>query len=365
MKHRPSLFADAPDIVPPSLSKGMSVSQILNAMGRTSFEARNLFRAARLFQRMISEGDMIWLGIAGAGVAGGMGGMVISLLKAGYIDAICSTGAQVYHDLHFAFGLPVKAIHPQGDDNLLRKHGDTRIYDIGIRDKETLVAQDRIIQTFVKESYGDLGGRSIASWEFNYRLGSWSKAKAPHPERSFVIAAAECQVPIFWDSLANHSIAMNLVMCDQKGLPIQLSAQKDIVDSAAIVFAAPQTGFVELGGGGPKNFIQQTGPTISQILGIEFEGAERGLQIGTALEREGSLSGCTFEEAVTWGKYRGVDHEKMVQVWGEYSMVFPLIAAYVIDQCAERAPRRVVSQLPEFIRRLRSHASQPKPVAQA
>ena len=364
MKHRPSLFANAPDIVPPLLSKGMSVAQILHAMGRTCFEARNLLRAARLLERMINEGDMIWLGIAGAGVAGGMGGMVISLLQAGFIDAICSTGAQVYHDLHFAFGLPVKAIHPHGDDDLLRKHGDTRIYDIGIRDKETLVAQDRLIQNFVKESYADIGGRPIASWEFNYHLGRWSKANARHPERSFVIAAAEREVPIFWDSLANHSIAMNLVMCDKKGLPIHLSAQKDIVDSAAIAFAAPRTGFVELGGGGPKNFIQQTGPTISQILGVEFEGAERGLQIGTAVEREGSLSGCTFEEAVTWGKYRGVDHEKMVQVWGEYSVIFPLIAAYVIDECAERSPRRVVSQLPEFIRRLESRASQTNPSLQ-
>ena len=365
MKQRSSLFAHSPDIVPPLLSKSMSVAQILNAMGQTSFEARNLFRAARLFERMINEGDVIWLGIAGAGVAGGMGGMVISLLQAGFIDAICSTGAQVYHDLHFAFGLPVKAIQPRWDDDLLRKHGDTRIYDIGIRDRETLLAQDEIIQNFVREAYTEIGGRPIASWEFNYHLGCWSKANAKHPERSFVISAAEKGVPIFWDSLANHSIGMNLVMCDKKGFPIMLSAQKDILDSAAIAFNSAQTGFVELGGGGPKNFIQQTGPTINQILGIEFEGAERGLQIGTALEREGSLSGCTFAEAVSWGKYRGVDHEKLVQVWGEYSMSFPLIAAYVIDQCTERAPRHLVSHLPEFINNLELRASQMNPTRQA
>jgi deoxyhypusine synthase len=293
-------------------------------------------------------------------VAGGMGGMVISLLQAGFIDVICSTGAQVYHDLHFAFGLPVKAIHPQGDDDLLRRHGDTRIYDIGIREQETLVAQDRIIRRFVREAYADIGGRAIASWEFNYHLGRWAKTAAPHPERSFVIAAAEREVPIFWDSLANHSIGMNLVLCDKEGFPIQLSAQQDILGSAAIAFAAPQTGFVELGGGGPKNFIQQTGPTISQILGIEFEGAERGLQIGTAVEREGSLSGCTFAEAVTWGKYRGVDPEKMVQVWSEYSMPFPLIAAYAIDECPERPLRRLVPQLPEMIRKLDAAASAKK-----
>jgi deoxyhypusine synthase len=352
MKEKKSLFGKAPDIVPPPLPRNLSVGQLLELMGRTSFEARNLFRAARLFQRMIAEGDLIWLGIAGAGIAGGMGGMVISLLKAGFIDVICSTGAQVYHDLHFAFGLPVKAIHPQGDDDRLRAHGDTRIYDIGIREKETLEAQDRIIQEFVRERHAELGGRDLASWEFNRALGSWAGRKAPHPERSFVIAAAECGVPIFWDSLANHSIAMNLVKTDRLDFPVRLSAQKDIFDSAAIAYAAPQTGFVELGGGGPKNFIQQTGPTISQILGIEFEGAERGLQIGTALEREGSLSGCTFAEAVTWGKYRGVDSEKMVQVWGEYSLIFPLIAAGAIDACPARPLRRLADEMASMCARL-------------
>ena len=350
MAHRhASLFADQPDIVPPRLSKGMSVSALLDVMGRTCFEARVLHRAARLLTRMVNEGDVIWLGISGAGIAGGMGGMVTSLLEAGFVDVICSTGAQVYHDLHFAFGLPVKAIHPQGDDDRLRAHGDTRIYDIGIREEETLMAQDRIIREFVQAAHAELGHGPIASWEFNHRLGLWAAERAPHPERSFVIAAARCGVPIFWDSLANHSIAMNLVMSDRAGFPVQLSAQRDILHSAAIAYSAPQTGFVELGGGGPKNFIQQTGPTISQILGIEFEGAERGLQIGTALEREGSLSGCTFAEAVTWGKYKGVDNAKMVQVWGEYSMIFPLLAAHALDTCPPRALRRITDEMPGYV----------------
>jgi deoxyhypusine synthase len=138
MKPKQSMFSDHPDIVPPLLFKGMTSVDLVEIMGRTSFEARNVSRGAHLFQRMIEEGDVIWLAIAGAGIAGGMGGMVISLMEAGFIDVICSTGAQVYHDLHFAFGLPVKAIHPRHDDDLLRQHGDTRIYDIGIREKRPL-----------------------------------------------------------------------------------------------------------------------------------------------------------------------------------------------------------------------------------
>jgi len=347
-----SLFESAPDIIPKRLKPGLSLPDLLAIMGGTCFEARNLHRAALLFRRMIEAEDTVWLGIAGAGIAGGMGGMVMSLMEAGFVDVICSTGAQVYHDLHFAFDLPVKAIPPRWDDDQLRRHGDTRIYDIGIREKETLEAQDALIRRFVRESYTALVEDPIASWEFNRLLGLWTRANAPHPERSLTATAARLEIPIFWDSLSNHSIAMNLVRTDREGFPLQLSAQKDILHSAAIVYGSEKTGFLELGGGGPKNFIQQTGPTISQILGVAFAGADRGIQIGTAMEREGSLSGCTFGEAVTWGKYQQADQEVLVQIWGEYSIVFPLLAAYVLDACAFRKPGRWGTRISDCVNRL-------------
>lgn len=231
---KPSMFHNAPDIVPRRLTAGMSLPQLLTIMGGTCFEARNLFRAAELFRRMVDQKDTIWLGIAGAGVAGGMGGMVISLLESGFVDVICSTGAQIYHDLHFAFGLPVKSIHPQWDDDVLRRHGDTRIYDIGIREKETLEAQDELIRRFVKERHGQLSESPISSWEFNRCLGQWVLAEAPNPERSLTATAAKLGIPVFWDSLSNHSIAMNLVRTDREGRPVLLSAQKDILHSAAV-----------------------------------------------------------------------------------------------------------------------------------
>jgi deoxyhypusine synthase len=348
-----SMLKNCPDIIPPSLSKGMSITDLVHTLGQTSFEARNVYNGARLYKRMIDQGDVIWLGVAGAGIAGGMGGMVISLLEAGFIDVICSTGAQVYHDLHFAFDLPVKAISPNQDDDELRRHGDTRIYDIGIRDKETLEAQDKIIRSFVKDCYEEhLSKGPLSSWEFNFALGNWVLENSKYPGRSFVAVAAKNKVPIFWDSLANHSITMSLVLTDRQGYPLTLSPQKDIFDSAAIVYASEQTGFLELGGGGPKNFIQQTGPTIGQILGIIFEGADRGLQIGTAIEREGSLSGCTFGEAVTWGKYRSADDRKLVQIWGEYSVIFPILATYALENCNKRSSRNIISQIPIYAENL-------------
>ncbi|MBA3014029.1 MAG: hypothetical protein FP815_03640 [Desulfobulbaceae bacterium] len=352
-----SHFTKSADIVPVGLGSSISAARLVEYMGGTCFEARNVFRAGRLYHNMIKGGDTIWLGIAGAGIAGGMGGLVVELLEHNFIDVICSTGAQVYHDLHFAFGLPVSSIHPAQDDNHLRRCGDTRIYDIGIREEETLEAQDALIREFVRDTHPLLSQGPLASWEFNYHLGIWAGQKAKYPERSFLIKAAQSKVPVFWDSLANHSITMNLARTDLEGLPVVLSPQKDIIDSAAIAFVSGQTGFVELGGGGPKNFIQQTGPTISQILNIDFEGADRGLQIGTAVEREGSLSSCTFGEAVTWGKYQSSDEDKLVQVWGEYSIIFPLLCAYVLDTCSSRPAQGIVDILPSWAEKLKAARS--------
>ena len=350
MSHCPgrSLYHDAPDILPVRIEPGISAATLVDLMGKTCFEARNVAAAAELLVRMVEGNDTIWLGISGAGIAGGMGGGVCQLVERGVVHAICSTGAQIYHDLHFAFALPVKAVSPHSDDDLLRQHGDTRIYDIGIREVETLEAQDAIICRFVEETYAALRDRPLSSAEFNYHLGQWVARTAPHPERSFTVAAAEHGVPLFWDSHTNHSIAMNIARMAQNGMPLNFPVEADITQSAAIVYGAERTGFVELGGGGPKNFIQQTGPYLSQILGRDYEGADRGIQISAADPRDGGLSGCTFGEAVTWKKYRHTNARDLVQVWAEYSLVFPLLTAYVLERCVRREPARLLDGLEDM-----------------
>ena len=352
-----SMFHGSPDIRPLVLDPHADVASFLDQVGSTCFEARNVLRAARLWRHALDDGDVVWLGIAGAGVAGGLGGVVVQLIEAGFVDVICTTGAQAYHDLHFAFGLPVKAISPHADDDALARRGDTRIYDIGIREEETLAAQDRIVRQAVCEVWPTGSPEPLSSAEFMLRFGQWVLEKAPHPERSFVAAAARAGVPVFWDSLSNHSIAMNLARIEVEGLQMPLSATQDILLSAAIAYGSSSTAFVELGGGGPKNFIQQTGPTISQILRIDdYHGAARGIQISTANEREGSLSGCTFGEAVTWGKYESADADRLVQVWGEYSLIFPLLAAYVLGRCGERPHRRLIEVREELLDALEERA---------
>ncbi|MCK4555550.1 MAG: deoxyhypusine synthase family protein, partial [Candidatus Aenigmarchaeota archaeon] len=142
---------DGKDIVPVHSPEKISFKALIGNYSKTCFEARNVADGARLFEAMVNDKDTIWLGIAGAGIVGGLGGYVIDLIKNGFIDVICTTGAQAYHDLHFAYGLPMKQGYPKADDNVLRKEGVIRIYDIFLDESKTLLAQDKKIREFANE----------------------------------------------------------------------------------------------------------------------------------------------------------------------------------------------------------------------
>lgn len=356
MNWKHSRYMQGRDIKPVDFRQGMDISSFIENYDKSCFEARNVAQGAKLFEEMINNNDTVWLGISGAVILGGLGGYVIKLMEKGFIDAICSTGAQVYHDLHFAFELPVRQGSPYVDDNELRKDGTTRVYDINIREEETLMAQDKIIMDFAGQCRlkGD-----FSSADFNFELGKFVLKNAPKPELSWVAQAAKLKVPVFWDSLANHSIGMNLAKLYVKGKDISPNPNLDVLESASILYYTKSNGFFEFGGGGPKNFIQQMAPTISQILGINYEGADRGVQITTAFERDGGLSGCTFGEAVTWGKYKDA-HKGLVQIWGEVSVIAPIIFWYVLEKCKERQLKKLMENKKEFYDSLLSKLSTKK-----
>ena len=349
MSWKHSKYMQGRDIKPLHFKEKMDVSSLIENYEKSAFEARNVAAAARVFEEMIKNDDTIWLGIAGTVIVGGLGGYIVDLMKKGFIDAVCSTGAQVYHDLHFAYNLPVKQGSTFVDDNELREDGTTRIYDINIRNEETLIAQDKILLEFVEQC--SLEG-DFSSADFNYELGKYVLKNSPNPGLSWVAQAAKLKVPIFWDSLANHSLGMDIAYIYTKGKDINPNPSLDILESASILYSSKSTGFFEFGGGGPKNFIQQTGPTLSQIFGLlHHEGADRGIQITTAIERDGGLSGCTFGEAVTWGKYKDA-HKGLVQVWGEVSVIAPLIFWYAFEKCAERPLKKIMDRKKEFYDKL-------------
>lgn len=323
--------------------RGATIETIIDDFGKTGIEARNISNGAKLFRSMIGGNDTIWFGIAGIASVIGLGGYISNLIEAGFIDVICSTGAQLYHDLHFAYGLPVVQGSPQVNDNELDADGVVRIYDTYIGRDETLIEQDKRIRAFAK----GLRKKGGSSADYNFELGKYVAENAPHPEKSLLVSAAKAGVPVFWDSESNHSLAMNNAALYLEGKPVDPSPSRSLLEASAINYHNPQLGFFELGGGGPKNWIQTIAPMISQILGIEFEGADRGIQITTAVERDAGLSSCSFREGVTWGKYKDAT-KGLVQIWGEYSYIFPLMTGYVLETCTPRSQRRLMDKKDEY-----------------
>jgi len=328
---------------------GTNIKNIIDLYEATCFEARNIARAARTLEKIHNEGFTTWLGVAGAGPVGGIGGYFIDLIKHGSIDAICSTGAQVYHDGHFAWDLPVVQGSSKVNDNELRKHGVVRIYDLFVSLEETLIRQDRIFDEFA----GTLQDREISSADYCYEWGKYILANAPYPENSWLAASAQYGVPVFLDSESDHSIGMvNASRFLRLNSSVRICPNRSLLEGAAIEYASEKTAFLELGGGGPKNWIQTLAPMLNQLLEVEFEGADVGIQISTAVEKDGGLSGATLGEAVSWEKYVDANSPGLIQIWGEYSPIFPILVGYVLEECKSRSHKRLMDSKTEFYERL-------------
>lgn len=342
--------AQAPLRITPKLID--AATYMLEQVGRNSgYQAERRYSAAKRWAEGVEMGETIWLGISGAATPVGLGGLVADLIKIGAVHAIVSTGANVYHDLHFACGLPVRHGSAHVDDGALRKEGVTRIYDRFIHNTTTLQGQDMINQTVFRRACekGSLK-QPFSTAEMIHAFGlelADSKFVADR-EGSFVLAASKYGVPVFLDSAANHSLGMDFSLLDLEGRAVNSSPSRDIRQAAALsIYGQPQFN-VFLGEGGPRNFAQTTGPTASEIFKIPFDGSEGCIRLTTADERTGGLSGSTESEAVTWWKYPDAKSTREVVVWGEYTLTFPEIAGYVAGKVGQRPHARLIDRFPEF-----------------
>jgi deoxyhypusine synthase len=327
------------------------------------YQAEKKYHAAQKWIQSLDDNGFVWLGISGAATPVGLGGMVADLIEKGLVDVIVSTGANVYHDLHFACGLPVRHGSEKVDDDALREDETTRIYTQFIHNKYTLKAQDLINQIVSRRIFnaGKLKqpfSTPMFLYEFGKELSSSEFVK--DKEGSFVLRAAEYGVPIFLDSASNHSLGMDLSLLALEGLNVDSSPSKDLHQAAALsLYTQPQLN-IFLGEGGVRNFGQTTAPTASEIFAIPFEGSAGCIRFTTADERTGGLSGSTESEAVTWGKYKDSNPNREVVVWGEYTLTFPDVAAYVAGNTSGTYHNLgLINQLPEiesnFLKNVKKH----------
>jgi deoxyhypusine synthase len=327
-------------IDPPEISASMTVSDLIDVFGKTGYNARRLAEAAEIMIKMMESDATVCLTIAGAMTPIGFGKIISTMIENGFIDWIVTTGANVYHDLHFAYDLPVRQGHFDVDDDTLYSKQIVRIYDVYIKEIGTLQAQDTIMQKDVQDIYKKNKNMENGSTaDLSYLIGKAASEKSKYSEKSFMVSAYKSDVPVYIPALSDSSIGLNMLplLLNEK---ISINVIQDIAESAAILWKSDRSGGIELGGGVPKNFFQQTGPALYQILKIKEGGHDFIIQLTDARPDTGGLSGATLQEGKSWGKIK-TSHKGNVVVYGDSSVYFPILCAHLLTKCKPRNKKRI------------------------
>jgi deoxyhypusine synthase len=324
-----------------------------------AYNAARLREACLLFTQKMLEPDVtVGLTMTGALTPAGLGiSALIPLVKAGFVDWIVSTGANLYHDTHFGLGLSMHRGNPHVSDVVLRAEGVVRIYDIFF-DYDVLLSTDEFFRQVVQ---GPEFQRPMSSAEFHWLCGKYVRERERVlgiGERSLLGVAHECGVPVYTSSPGDSSIGMNVAALALTGNRCVIDPNADVNETAAIVLDAKRSGgksavFI-LGGGSPKNFALQTEPQIQEVMGIDEKGHDYFLQITDARPDTGGLSGATPAEAVSWGK---IDPDRLpdaVVCYLDSTVALPLLASYALARHAPRPLRRLYERREQMLERLRN-----------
>jgi deoxyhypusine synthase len=318
------------------IKKFNSVS-LIESFNHMAFQSRNLARACKIFDEMLKENDCTSiLCLAGSLASAGLKKTIIDLIKHNMVDVVVSTGAIVV-DQDFFEGLGFN--HYRGfvnaDDEQLRELMIDRIYDTFI-DEEDL----RVCDMTVKKIADSMKPGAYSSREFIYEMGKYLDKNKKNTE-SFVLEAYKKDVPIFCPAFSDSSAGFGLVFhqVEKKEKNIAIDSVKDFRELTQIKVKSKDTGLLIIGGGVPKNFVQDT-VVAADILGVNANMHKYAIQLTVADERDGALSGSTLKEAHSWGK---VDEGSEQMVYGEATITFPILASYAYHKGSwkHRKPKKL------------------------
>jgi len=303
--------------------KAMDIRPLVDQFREMAFQARNVARAADIYNQMLAEKDCaIFLCLAGSIFSAGLKQVVIDLVNHNMVDVIVSTGA-IMVDQDFFEGLGFHHYHGscRADDDRLMKMQIDRIYDTYI-DEDDL----RVCDLTVKKIADQLPPGAYSSRQFLNTMGRYLLDHKPEI-RSVLGACHRKGVPVFVPAFSDSSAGFGLVFHqDQRGSGdrVRIDSVQDFLELTRIKIHSPETGLLMIGGGVPKNFAQDT-PVAAEILGKTVSMHKYAVQITVADERDGGLSGSTLKEAHSWGK---VEADQEMMVFSEATLAFPLIAGY-------------------------------------
>jgi deoxyhypusine synthase len=372
---RTSKFLKGRRIDPTPITANTTIAELVDESFR-AYNGARLREACQLFVMKMLEPDVtIGMSITGALTPAGLGmSALIPLIKAGFVDWIISTGANLYHDTHFGIGLVMREGNAQISDIILRQEEVVRIYDIFF-DYSVLLDTDGFFRKMITAKEFQ---KTMSTAEFHYLAGRYVHERERTlglKDKSLLAVAYEYAVPIYTSSPGDSSIGMNVAAKALQGNKLAIDPSLDVNETAAIVLAAKRNAhggktkvdkqpglsacFI-LGGGSPKNFLLQTEPQIQEVLGIDERGHDYFLQVTDARPDTGGLSGATPGEAVSWGK---VDPDRLpdaVVCYVDSTVALPIITAYALAKHPPREPKRLYDRREEFMRLLRSEYKKSK-----
>ncbi len=352
-------------VLPQPISAESTIASVIDNMD--AYNGGRLRAACQLMRDKYSQQDVtIGMSIAGALTPAGLGpSTIIPLMNHGFVDWMVATGANMYHDMHFALNMPLYRGSHTVDDADLREKGVTRIYDILFDYEDVLMATDRILRKimlrpeFQKQmgtrEYYHLLGKVLNEYEQRNNLG----------QVSVLAAAYRNGIPVFTSSPGDSTIGMNVagleLLAEAAGLKnyfkLEINPSIDVNDSTAIILNAKRyekgkTGVLLIGGGSPKNFLLQTEPQIQEVLMIPEAGQDYDINITDARPDTGGLSGAPPSEAVSWGKIDPTQLEQTVTAYVDVTVAFPLLVAYVCQTTKPKTLKRLYDRGDELRKRL-------------
>lgn len=366
-KHHPDRhsYLSGKRILPEPISRASDIASLIDNMD--AYNGGRLRAACQLMRTKYSQEDVtIGLSIAGALTPAGLGpSTIIPLMNHGFVDWLVATGANMYHDLHFAFNMPLYRGSHTVDDADLRDKGVTRIYDILFDYQDVLMATDRILRNIMlrpefqkemgtREYYHHLG-KVINEYEQKNKLG----------EVSVLAAAYRNGIPVFTSSPGDSTIGMNVAGLEllaeaaamRDHFRLRINPSLDVNDSTAIILNAKKyekgkTGVLLIGGGSPKNFLLQTEPQIQEVLMIPEAGQDYDINITDARPDTGGLSGAPPSEAASWGKIDPTKLEETVTAYVDVTVAFPMLVAYVLQTTKPKKLKRLYDRGDELREKL-------------
>jgi len=326
--------------------------------GFLAYNAARLREGCQLFvQKMLKADVTVGMSLAGALTPAGLGcSSVIPLIKAGFVDWIVSTGANLYHDLHFAFNLPLHAGSHLVDDADLRRNDVVRIYDVLLGYTDCLMATDEIIRGILVEPEFQ---HEMGTAELHYLLGKYAaewERKSGLRNVSVLAAAYRSGVPVYTPSPGDSTIGMNVAGVELKGNRLRVNPSVDVNETTAIVLAAKRSGgrsaVLLMGGGSPKNFLLQTEPQIQEVLRIKEVGHDYFFQVTDARPDTGGLSGATPHEAVSWGKVDPTRLPDAVVCYTDTTIALPILTHYALANHRKRPLKKLYDRRAELLKAL-------------